>query len=159
MHHLSTIIYLASEDVQVAHKFAHKLWTPENAWRGPACSVHVLPFLSSCFFCTHALSIVALSLKLFKGAKFFPTSEFSYRFFPRCELLNPPHSFPTLLFPCWLPLHLNSKWDVTPLDFPKWNVISVLFWALPVPSFHSTSHPLQWYLYLHVYLFDDYSFH
>ena len=116
---------------QVAHKFAHKLWTPEHAWWGPACSVHVLPFLSSCLSGTHALSIVTLSLKFFKGARFFPASEFSYRYFLNpVNYFTPPHSLPTLLFPCWLPLHLNSKWNVSPLDLPKWNVISVLFWTL-----------------------------
>ena len=91
-------------------------------------------------------------------------SSFQPRSFPigsshTVNYFTPLHSLPTLLFPCRLPLHLNSKWNVTPLDLPKWNVISVLFWALLVPSFQSTSHPLQWYLYLHVYLFDDYSFH
>ena len=72
---------------QVAHKFAHEIWTPGHVWWGPAYSVHVLPFLSSCLSCTHALCIVTLSLKLFKGTKYFLSSGFSCKFFSLCGLL------------------------------------------------------------------------
>lgn len=129
-----------------------------ESWTWPvdsACFVYIPPFLSSCLSSIHALPIVMLFWKLFRGTKFFPSSVFPYRFFylygSLCFIPLTPNPIIFLAASCQLSLRGN----VISLDPRNWNIIPILFLALHVPFFPSISRIFQLCFYLPVYLTMD----